>query len=138
MAAQKGSLFLVKVGDGVGSHETFTTVASARSTGMTVNNESVDITAKDSAGWRELLAGAGIQSMSITLSGVFKDSVQEELIRGYSFANSIDSYQLFSGNGDMFSGEFQVTSYSRAGEHNGEETFDLALESSGVITVTLV
>ena len=46
MAAQKGSAMLLKVGNG-GSPETFTTIGGLRSTGITLNDEAVDITNKD-------------------------------------------------------------------------------------------
>ena len=48
MAAQKGSAMLMKVGNG-GSPETFTTIGGLRSTSLTINNESVDVTNKDIA-----------------------------------------------------------------------------------------
>jgi len=136
MAAQKGSLFLVGIGDG-GGPEAFTNIGSARSTSMSLNNETVDVTAKDSSGWRELLAGAGVTSMSISLSGVFKDSAGEEAVRLAAFNSSIDNWELSSGNGDTFLGAFQITSYERTGEYNGEETFSVSLESAGVVVATL-
>ena len=135
MAAQKGSLFLIGIGDGLGSPVSYANVGSARSNSLSLNNESVDVTAKDSAGWRELLEGAGITSMSVSLSGVFKDSVVEKTLETAAFADTIKNYQLSSGNGDTFTGNFQITSYERTGEHNGEETFSISLESAGVITV---
>lgn len=57
MAAEKGSAFLLKVGDGAGT-PAFATVAGMRTTQMSVNGEAVNITSKDSGGWRELLSGA--------------------------------------------------------------------------------
>ena len=61
MAAQKGSAMLMKVGNG-GSPETFTTIAGLRSTSLTINNESVDVTNKDSSGKRTMLAAAGVHA----------------------------------------------------------------------------
>ena len=65
MVAQKGSLFLLKVGDG-GGPEVFTTVGGLRTTSFNINNGTVDVTNKDSSGMRELLAGGGIQTMSLS------------------------------------------------------------------------
>ena len=59
MAAQKGSAMLLKV-DISGTQ---TTVAGLRSTSITMNDEAVDITNKDSLGTRTLLAGGGTQSI---------------------------------------------------------------------------
>ena len=41
---------------------------------MTINSETVDVTDKDGNGWRELLEGAGITSMSLKGSGVVSDN----------------------------------------------------------------
>ena len=60
MAAQKGSAMLLKV-DISG---TATTVAGLRSTSISMNDEAVDVTTKDSSGLRQLLAGGGVQSFS--------------------------------------------------------------------------
>ena len=80
MAAQKGSAMLMKAGN-AGSPETFTTIGGLRSTSLTVNNESVDVTNKDSGGKRALLAAAGIQTISVSGSGVFTDAASETTIK---------------------------------------------------------
>lgn len=128
MAAVKGSLLVVKLGT-----DTF---AMARSTSATINGETVDITTKGSAGWRELLSGAGIVSMSISLSGVYTDETYEHTLRSYAMDNSANSFTLIDGNGDDYTGNFIVTSYETGGEYNGEQTFSATLESAGAITFT--
>lgn len=130
MAADRGLDFLLKEGTAAGG----TTVAGMRSTGLTVNNETVDITNKDSAGFRTLLADAGVQSMTISASGVFTDAVIEETVRGYAFAKSINAFGLLFPNGDALDGSWYITGYERAGEYNGEETYSFTLESSGTMT----
>ena len=55
MAAEKGSAFLLKIGDGE-SPPTYSTIAGLRTTQLSVNGEPVAITNKDSGGWRELLS----------------------------------------------------------------------------------
>ena len=64
MAKFKGRDLRIKVRTST-SPETFTVIGGARSDGITINNETVDVTDKDGAGWRELLQGAGITSMSL-------------------------------------------------------------------------
>lgn len=39
------------------------TIAGARTDNFTINNEPIDITDKDNAGWRTLLADAGSRSV---------------------------------------------------------------------------
>ena len=135
MPAKRGRLFIVKVGGG-GSPETFTQVSGQRSTAMTLANEMVDISNKDTGAWRKLGGDMGIRSMSITLSGVFQDAVNEETLRGYAAAGTIDTYQLIEDTGDKWQGDFQVSSFARSGEYNGAQLYDVTLESADVITFT--
>jgi len=128
MPAQRGLLFVLAVGGD--------DVLTARQTDMTINSEVVDVTAKDTQGWRDLMEGAGTRSMTITLEGPFKDETYEETLRGYSHSATINAYTLTSATGDAWAGNFQITSYSRAGTFNGEETYSITLESAGVITYT--
>ena len=58
MSAERGSAFLLKVGNGT-TPVVYQTVAGLRTTQLSVNGEMVAITSKDSGGWRELLSGAG-------------------------------------------------------------------------------
>lgn len=136
MTAQKGSLVLLKVGDGATPTETFTTVGGLRTTSITHNNQTVDATNKDSGAWRELLDGAGTRSVSISGSGVFTDSAAEETVRGYAMSSSVNNYELHFGNGDKLSGAFQITSYQRAGSYNDAETYSITLASAGQVSFT--
>lgn len=136
MTAQKGSLVLVKIGDGGTPTEAFTTVGGLRTTRMVLNNQAVDASNKDSGAWRTLLAGAGIRSMTISGNGIFTDAASEETVRGHAFANTIANYQLTFGNGDTLIAPFQIVSYERAGEYDGEETYSLTLNSAGTVTFT--
>ena len=52
MPAQKGSAFLLKIGDG-DQPPAYSTVAGLRTTQLSINGETVVVTSKDSAGWRE-------------------------------------------------------------------------------------
>ena len=81
MAAQKGSALLMKIGN-AGSPETFTTIGGMRSTSLSMNDEMVDITNKDSARARTLLAQGGTNSMTVAGSGVFTDSASEATLKG--------------------------------------------------------
>ena len=140
MAAQKGSNFLLKEN----STGTPATVGGMRSTSMSINGEMVDITTKDSNAFvtsgndkaRDILQGGGIRSMSMSASGVFTDSSTENLVRGFAFDGAIQNYDLIFGDGSKVAGAFLITSYERAGEYNGEETYSLTLESHNTLTYT--
>ncbi|WP_457935818.1 phage major tail protein, TP901-1 family [Mesorhizobium sp. 10J20-29] len=132
MVAQKGKDLLLKIdSDGLG---TFVTVAGLRSRRIAFNSETVDITDADSAGrWRELLAGSGVQRAAISGSGIFKDAQSDAAIRSHFFAGEIVDWQLAVPDFGTVSGPFQITSLDYTGSHDGEVTFELALESAGPI-----
>ena len=76
MTAQKGSAFLLKIGDG-GAPPSYDTVAGLRTTQMSINGDTVVITSKESGGWRELLSGAGVRSVSVSAAGIFLGSAAD-------------------------------------------------------------
>ncbi len=137
MAAEKGRAFLLKIGVGE-NPEVFDVVGGMRSTSLRINNEMVDVTNKTSGGWREILSGAGIRHISLGGSGIFTDSVSEGILQTKALASSVDNYEITFESGDKFSGAFQITSLEYAGDYNGERTYSIALESSGIVNFTNV
>jgi len=135
MSAQKGKDLLLKVdSDGGGN---FITVAGLRARTLAFNAATVDITNTESAGeWRELLAGAGIKTARISGNGVFKDAQSDETVRGYFFDGVQRDWQVIVPDFGTVQGPFQVSTLEYAGQHDGEMTFDLALESAGQLSFT--
>ena len=133
MAAQKGKDLLLKI-DGNGSGG-FVTVAGLRTKRLAFNSETVDITDADSAGrWRELLGGSGVQRASLSGTGIFKDASSDALIRAAFFAGSVVDWQLAIPDFGTVAGPFQIAALEYTGNHDGEVTFDIALESAGAIS----
>lgn len=132
MTAEKDSAFLLKIGNG-GTPPVFATVAGLRTTQLSVNGDAVAITSKDSGGWRDLLSGAGVRSVSVSGAGVFTGSAAEARIRANALAGTIDDYRLTFESGETMSGRFLVTRLDYAGDYNGERSYTLALESSGAV-----
>jgi TP901-1 family phage major tail protein len=134
MGAQKGKDLLVKLDDGAGG---FMAVAGLRTRQLTLNAEIVDVTNADSAGrWRELLAGAGMRRAAVSGSGVFKDEAADARLRTLFFDGIIAGYQLVIPAFGIIAGPFQITALDYRGDHAGEVTFDMALESAGALTFT--
>jgi TP901-1 family phage major tail protein len=131
MTAQKGKDLLVKIAGGGG----YTTVAGLRTRRLSFNAETVDITHAESANrWRELLDGAGIKRASVSGRGLFKDATSDALMRQAFFDGSVVSHQIVIPDFGTVQGPFQITSLEIAGEHNGEVTYDMSLESAGELT----
>lgn len=130
MTAQKGRDILLKLDLGAGP----VTVAGLRSRRIAFNSETADITDSESAGhWRELLAGTGIRRASVSGSGIFRDAASDAAIRAAFFDGTVADWQLVLPGFGTVSGPFQITALEYAGNHDGEVTFDLALESAGEV-----
>ena len=104
MAVQAGKDLLVKVD--MTSDGQFETIAGLRATRISFNAEPVDVTTLDSSGgWRELLAGAGVRSASISGSGVFRDAGTDERTRQLFFDGLTPDFQIVtepSTSGSLF------------------------------------
>ena len=136
MAAQKGSDFLLKIGDGVEPTEGFTTIGGFRSNSFTINNETIDVTSKDSGGVRQLLDGGGIQNMAANGSGVFMDDASFALAEAAARGNTTGNWQIIVPDYGTYEGPFQISSLEYGGEHNGEATYSINLESAGAVSFT--
>jgi TP901-1 family phage major tail protein len=132
MTAQKGSAFLLKIGDGA-QPPAYQTVAGLRTTQMSINGDTVVVTHKDSGGWRELLSGAGTRSVSVSAAGIFLGSTAENAIRGHALAGTVAAYELSFEDGAKLRGQFLVQRLDYAGDFNGERNYTLQLESSGPV-----
>ncbi|MEO0792350.1 MAG: phage major tail protein, TP901-1 family [Pseudomonadota bacterium] len=135
MAAQRGRDLLLKIDTtGTGS---FSTVAGLRTRAIALNAETVDITHQESAGqWRELLGGAGARSARISGSGIFKDAASDAFVRQAFFNGDIPKFQIVVPDFGTFEGPFQISSFELSGRHDSEVTFEMTLESAGVLTFT--
>jgi len=135
MAAQKGKDLLVKIFDGT----SYVTIAGLRSRRIAFNAETLDITHAESVErWRELLDGAGVKRASVSGRGLFKDQASDELLRQTFFDGAVKNYQIVIPDFGAVTGPFQITSFEFAGEHNGEVTCELSLESAGALTFAAI
>lgn len=132
MAAERGSAFLLKISDGAPT-PTFSTVAGLKTTQLTINGDAVQITNKGSGGWRELLSGAGVRSVSVAASGIFTGSAAEAQVQGLALSGALANYELSFESGAQMQGQFLVTRLDYAGDFNGERNYTLVLESSGAV-----
>ncbi|OYW98012.1 MAG: phage major tail protein, TP901-1 family [Caulobacter vibrioides] len=136
MAAQAGKDMLLKISDGAPT-PTFHTVAGLRARTISLNARTLDITDSDSAGrWRELLAGAGVKSVAVSGSGVFRDAASDAQVRTSFFDQSARVWRLIIPDFGQLEGAFIVAALEYAGEHDGEAVFALSLASAGAVSFT--
>ncbi len=137
MGAQNGKDLLIKLdmtGGGL-----FETIVGLRATRISFNAEAVDVTSLESqGGWRELLAGAGVKSASISGSGVFKDAGTDERARQIFFDGETPNFQVIIPEFGIIEGAFQMTSIEYSGSYNGEATYELSMASAGALVFTPV
>jgi TP901-1 family phage major tail protein len=132
MGAQKGKDLLLKLADNA---NVFVTVAGLRARQIAFNAEAVDVTHAESAGrWRELLAGAGVRRASISGAGLFKDGASDALVRQVFFDGLLRDWQVIVPDFGTIQGPFQISTLEYRGEHAGEVTFEMSLESAGLMT----
>ncbi|MGH7880798.1 MAG: phage major tail protein, TP901-1 family, partial [Candidatus Binataceae bacterium] len=99
--------------------------------------EIVDITNAESANrWRELLDGAGVKRASVSGRGLFTDAATDASMRQTFFDGAVLNYQIVIPDFGTVQGPFQISNLEFAGEHNGEVTYDVAMESAGEVTFT--
>jgi TP901-1 family phage major tail protein len=120
----------------VGSAATGTLLGGLKTTAFKLNTQPIDISTKDTNGWRELLEDGSLKSVSISGNGIFKDSATDETIRAAVFSGSLGTFTLVFPNSDTIEGTFLVTGYERTGGFEGPEEYTLSLESSGEPTFT--
>jgi predicted secreted protein len=127
MAAVSGRKLRIKKGS--------TAVAGARTDSLTINNEPIDITDKDDAGWRTMLADVGVRSIDAEVEGVLADSTLIAVTVGAA-SGLLAAYTIeVDGIGD-FSGNFYLNSFAITGEQADATTFTASIQSSGAITFT--
>lgn len=132
MAAQRGKDILLKVARSGGGYET---CAGLRTKRIAFNTETVDVTDADAAGrWRQLLSGSGVQRASISGSGIFKDAASDTLMRTIFFQGDIREWQIVLPDFGLLNGLFQIVALEYGGNHDGEVTFEVALESAGLVS----
>lgn len=135
MPAQRGRDLLLKV-DATGSGS-FQTVAGLRARKIAFSAGTVDVTDADSPGrWRELIEGAGVRRASLSGAGLFKDVAADATVRQIFFDGLLRNWEITIPDFGRVAGPFQLAALEYAGSHDGEVTYDLALESAGALTFT--
>ncbi|NVJ71376.1 MAG: phage major tail protein, TP901-1 family [Alphaproteobacteria bacterium] len=130
MAAQQGKELLLKIHDGTD----YQLIGGFTSNNFTINGETVDVTTKDSAGFKEYLDGAGVRFISTTGEGVFMNDAAFGVAHGYVLAGTHPDCQLIVPGFGTYTGRFAIKSLQMTGTQEGAVTYSFDLESAGVIT----
>lgn len=112
------------------------TILGVREKGIELNGEAVDVTSDENNGWRTVLSKPGQNEVTISISGVTKDTKLKEAW----FADPSQRMQLATityPDGGVMSGLFFLQSYSETGAYNDATTFEAELISNGVISYSV-
>lgn len=138
MSGQKGRDVLIKIGDGAVT-EVFTTIAGIRAKTISLNARAVDGTSGESPNaWRELIAGAGVKSASVSGAGVFKDAASDATIQSLFFSQATRNFQLVIPAFGILQGPFLIEALDYSGDHDGEAAFAITLSSAGALSFTSI
>jgi len=97
---------------------------------MSLNNEQVDVSDKDSNRWKELLA-AGDRSLTVSMSGFVSDDPNFVIVEDAAMNDVILNYRLQYGNGKTITGGFHIDSFEISGARNDGQSFSLSFMNSG-------
>jgi len=138
MAAKSGRDLLVKIHDGSANFDdaNYVVVGGFKSNGFDINGEAVDITSKDSAGFKELLAGAGNLSLSVKGSGVFVDDASFKRVHDHMMAQTHPLCRIEVVGFATYEGDFAISSLSMTGDDGDAISYDVSFDSAGAVTVT--
>lgn len=130
MAAQKGKDLLLKIHDGT----VYQIVGGFKSNDLTINGEAVDVTTKDNVGFKELLEGAGVRSLSASGDGVFMNDATFAIAHGHVLAGTHPDCEITVPGLGTYTGKFAISSLQMSGGFEGEITYTISLDSAGAIT----
>jgi predicted secreted protein len=114
-----------------------TNIAGARTDSLTINNEPIDITDKDDAGWRTMLADVGVRSVDAEVEGVLDDASLIAVSVGTA-TSILQAWTIEIQGLGSFTGNWHLASFVITGEQADAVTFTASIQSSGAITWTAV
>ena len=113
-------------------------VATVQEKSVKFNGEPVEKTNDDSAGWREYIDKAGVNSVDFEFSGVTStDALRADWFDGVDDENKrMKAAELRYPDGGIISGTFYLSEYSETGKHDEAITFEGSFMSSGAVAYT--
>ncbi len=131
MAKPLGKIFKLYYEDPA-SAGSYLLLANCRSNDQAIQVEQIDVTDKDGMPDRELIVG-GLQSTDLSASGVFSDAASIKLMTQWARQGLIKNFRTADGIGNLQTGPFLVAGFTHAGEFDGEQTWDIKLNSAGAM-----
>lgn len=132
MAKYLGNAMVLHV-ELIPSGGTYALVGGSSSHTLSIANEQVDVSDKDSSRWKELLA-AGDRSVTISMSGFVSSDTKFALMEAAVQTDTILNFRILYGNSKTITGAFHIDSLEYTGERNAGQAFSCTLTNSGAPT----
>lgn len=113
-----------------------TPIAGLTDIQFTHNSESVDVTTMDDDGIRKLLAEAAEISTDISVSGIAKDYVLQDLFFDNGVSQQYEDMDFEWASGRKIAGNMNLTNISYGAPYKDKITFTASLQMSGDIVLT--
>lgn len=127
--ASNGRIWRVKIKNSIGNYVTF---AGVKEESLTFGNKAIDITDKQSDGYRYQLARGG-QSADLSCSGVAIDNDGYHIIKRAVRDNTFVEL-LMESEYDRLLGSFHISNYSEDAAHDGAVNFTASFSSTAAYT----
>ena len=108
----------------------YTTIGGCISHTLTINNETIDVSDKDSSRWSDKLA-AGARSLDVAFNGWVTDDAAFALIEAAAENDTVLDLKLLYGNSKTCTCDFFLSNFAYTGEYNGAQTFSGTLGNDG-------
>jgi predicted secreted protein len=116
--------------------QAYKTIGGLRTSSASMTIDEVDVSNHGSNQWKNLKAGAGMRSMSISGSGVYTNAANYRAMENAALQNALQSLAFLDlDGGRIYSGSFKVGSIEASGEYDGEASFSMSANSSGSVSV---
>lgn len=135
MPAQNGRELLLQVDDGAGG---YATIGGFTSNDFTINGAPIDVTSKDSAGFKQSLDGGANISISTTANGIFMDDAAFETVHTAALSGSHLQARITVPDFMTYTGPFVVTSLGLSGGIEDAVAYNMSLESAGQIATATI
>lgn len=110
------------------------TILGVREKGIELNGEAVDVTSDENNGWRTVLTKPGQNEVTISLSGVTKDTrLKEDWFGNRRMQPVFITYP----DGGVMSGNFFLQSFNETGTYNDATTFEAELINNGEVSYSV-
>lgn len=131
-----GSALTVDATDATVNFVAYKTIGGLRTSTASMSMDAIDVSNHGSNQWKELKAGAGMRSMSISGAGVYNNSTNYRAMEASALANALVALAFLDVDGGrVYSANFKINSLEASGEYDGEASFSMSADSSGSVSV---